>query len=65
MYKNRHIKQVLAEILKETTYKTVAIKSKEGYKKIILGENFFTRDVRSDRIFLLVEDEVVKEFYIG
>ena len=64
MYKNRHVKEVLSEILKETTYKTVAIKSKEGYKKI-LGENFFTRDVRPDRIFLLVEDEVVKEFYIG
>lgn len=64
MYKNRHIKEVLSEILKETTYKTVALKTKEGYKKI-LDENFFTRDVRSDRIFLLVEDEVVKEFYIG
>ena len=64
MYKNRHVKEVLSEILKETTYKTVAIKSKEGYKKI-LGENFFTRDVRPDRIILLVENELVTEFYVG
>lgn len=60
MYTNQPLGIVLKTLLSDKTYKNIALKSEEGYKKIL-----FTRDVRSDRIVLLVENGTVKEYFVG